>query len=674
MPPQTPAPMQQPLLVPFSSSFVEDAVDAMISAHTNRYRQTILRTCEAAAYGPTAKKLAETMLSHFKDDNLRSCCSSGPRVSSTSRDLPPFSDITARMDLLREILPDPELKHSVSQHVAPEVIRFFGDPDPYEGAPYQSTVAVIVSNQCKVLMDTICSAHEIPRPQGEPIITSNDDLAVAFMRSSGCGPLDDDSSFTDAEIYKWVSQYNAAKCLGGLGKRDDGISFREEMKKHPEAMHSTTVIGRIVVTDSEVRDDSFLRKRLYAFTEGWVADTDWTELKMVMPAISHIQGDHDNARQRILEKCLHHGEIGLRAENAVAAYEKLGVTQRGIRGTLQNPGWICALKDQEERHQLLAAHSYGDYGVDSESHASLVRDEGIRMRARLMTLVIASAIDCYDEWAAGFTCVTSALCPDCTRTEYSRACASIHWDSEVNDYFDRVGYGACLYYIFSARHNQTLARILRFNVDAVEATLDKYGYQLQAGSINSSYHKKEGVNTLSMIVDATGVQIPNDEFQNRIRFGYDWDKISGLCETCIESGAGEDWFLATIGICFSARHLPLLEQVRLAHYLDSAGLNAFPALFHSYIHQCACVGRWAKRLIMVAFQVSCSGPLTIGGFSATIALRDAMAGTIQGLDDKEIVAMLKKVDEEVQRGRQLGRDYRQRQEALITVRLAREVE
>lgn len=280
--------------------------------------------------------------------------------------------------------------------------------------------------------------------------------------------------------------------------------------------------------------------------------------------------------------------------------------------------------------------------------------------------------DSYDEWTAGLTNMVSALCPDCSRTEFHRACDAKNWDSEVDDYFDRVGYAPCLYFVFSARHNQTLARFLRFNADAVEVTLDKYGYQLQSSSIGSSYHKKKGVNTLSAIAEAVGIHFPHDELSDRIAFGYDWDKISGLCETCIASGAGEDWYLATLGICFSARHLPLLEQVLLAHYLDSAGLNAFPALFRSYIHQCACVGRWAKRLVLVAFQVSCSGPWTIGGFSTTIALRDALTDTIQGLDDREIVAMLRKVNEEVQRGRQLGREYRQRQEELITARLARE--
>ncbi|KAF9308470.1 hypothetical protein BG003_011052 [Podila horticola] len=668
---QTSAPAQQTLSAPYPSSSSNNDVDKTTSTRASLYRQAILRTCQDAAYGPSSKELAKAMLSYLKDDSLRSCCGSA-RPTSTSENLCPFSDITARMDHLGRILPDPELQHPVSQRVVDEVIQFFGNSDPYKGAPYQATVAVIASNRCKVLMDTICSAHEIPRPQGE-LAKSNDNLAAAFMRSSGSGPLDDASLFVDDEIYNWVSQYVAAKSLSGLGKRDDGISFREEMKKHPEAMHSTTAVGRTVVTDAEAREDPFLRKQLYAFTEGWVADTDWSELEILSPAANHTDGDHDNDRRMTLARCFRHGEIGIRAENAVAAYEKICVTQREARAALQYPGWICALEDLEERHQLLAAHSYGDYGVDSESHASLVRDEGIRTRARLMNLVVTSAFDSYDEWTAGLTNVASALCSDCARTEFQRACAPEHWNSEVNDYFDRVGYGACLYYVFSARHNQTLARFLRFNADAVKVVLAKYGYQLQSGSINSSCRKRQGMeNTLSAIADAIGVQIPNDDLQNQIAFGYDWDKISGLCESCIESGAGEDWYLATIGICFSARHLPLLEQVRLAHYLDSAGLNAFPALFHSYIHQCACLGRWAKRLIMVAFQVSCSGPWTVGGFSATIALRDAMADMVQGLDDGEIVIMLGKVEEEVQRGRQLGREYRQQQQELIMGRVAGE--
>ncbi|KAF9955695.1 hypothetical protein BGZ72_003489 [Mortierella alpina] len=659
---QPSAPVQLTLPAICQSSSSTSDVDKNTNTRAVLYRQAILRTCEDAAYGPYAKDLVKAMLSYFEDDSLGSCCGSNLRLASTAEQPCPFNDIKTLMDHLGQIIPDPELKHPVSQRVVDEVIRFFGNSEPYKDAPYQATAAVVAGNRCKVLMDTICSAHEIPRPQGE-LEMSNDRLAAAFMRSSGSGPLDDACSFRDAEIYSWASQYLAVKNISGLGKCDNGISFREEMKIHPDAWHSTTAIGRIIVTDAELREDPWLRNRIYAFTEGWVADNDWSELKN-LPA-NHVDVSRDRERQMDVARCLRHSEIGIQAENASAAYEKLCVAQREARATLQFPGWICTLGDLEQRQRFLAAHSYGDYGVDSESHASLVLDEGVRTRARVMTLVVASAFDSYDEWTAGLTNISSALCPDCSRTEFQRACASEHWNSEVDDYFDRVGYGACLYYIFSARHNQTLARFLRFNVDMVEPTLAKYGYQLVPGSVDSSYHDREGINILSAIADAVGVQLTDDDLGNKIYSGYNWDEISGLCGSCIKSGVGKDWYLATVGICFSARNLPLLEQVRLAHYLDSTGLNAFPALFRSYMHQCACLGRWAKRLIMVAFQISCSGPWTFGGFSTTIALREAMTHTIQGLDDGQIVAMLKQVEEEVQRGRQLGREFRQRQQDRI---------
>ncbi|KAG0207658.1 hypothetical protein BGX28_001176 [Mortierella sp. GBA30] len=611
---------------------------------SEQYQTVILNACEEAMFGKAGGEHVRATFSYFKDDKLRQCCGI-PTKFAESRVAP---DVKTQREHYRQILPDPELKHPVSRRVIGEFVKYYSTQESLkeEDLPYKATAALLSSYRSKVLLETTHYANEIPKPPKSEVETPIEELAAAFMRSTVTGPLDD-ATF-EGDHYLWASQYAAVRELSGAGKIDNGISYREEMKKPLEAMHSSSTISLTIATCNSVREDPILRKKIFTLGWAWVSDSDWAE------AQQHQRHGH-GAYQRNIDHIL----LGQQAQNASLGYEKISEVIRQEKGTLIRPAWLCFLTPAE-RQRLLLAQCYADFHVNCEVHEDLILEEGYRSRYRLSNMVFGALPDSYDEWTIGEANNGAMLCADCVSTEFKSTLAPELWDSEDFNFLDRWQYSAQLYFYHSARHNYTLARFIRFQPDMVEDILAQYKqfpFAVPRGKKNNEY--------LVTITKAIGLKLPtDDEFADRIARSYDWASISGLCAHCLkDKDTADEWYAATLGTCLAARHLSLTDKARLGTYLDAAGFNVFPALFRSYNSQCGCVGRWVKRLHMVAFQ-ACE-LYTTQAYSAVIALRVALADQIKGLDDHAIADLLRGVKKEILVGRQLGREYRARREQDI---------
>ncbi|KAG0054050.1 hypothetical protein BGZ83_012039 [Gryganskiella cystojenkinii] len=619
----------------------QSAGDNIIS---EQYRRVILETCKSA-YKSDVDSLTKLAFSHLKDDNLSTCQATRTRhsPSKTNDDVQESNVETDMTTILEQAIPDPELKHPMSQRVVGEIIRYFGDlRDKF---PYEATAACQASYRCKILWETLNFAHIIPKPSNQDA-KSDDELAVAFMRSTGCGPLD--ASFDDCS-YEWARQYRAAKTLTGFGKSSKTIPLREQALKPNDARHSSACIHIPIITDRTMQADPYLKEKMYVFVEAFLSDSDWAEVQ--------DQGQETCEQHlKVMEHCKL-TNIGL---NPVFGYERLCEVQRQVHGQLVQPGWICTVA-LEERRRLLLALTYSDYGINTESHQDLMEDEGRRLRARLGGMIIGCNYDSYDEWASGEVNVSNAICGDCFVTEAHATCSPDRWDSEDYNFEDRWQYGGPMYFTFSLRHNHALARLLNFQAHDVESILASYN-----NFPEQHLQGKANCELLESISSAIGIQIKEDEFGDRIGRQYDWATVSGMCADCNRNGGASEWYLATLGLSLGAMQLSLLEKIRLAHYVDSIGVNVFPELHRSYISGCGCVARWIKRHYMVT--ISASRMWDLAKYNPLLALRDHLASSITGLDDNAIVILLGSANKKLLVGRKLGQEYRDRREAALKAR------
>ncbi|KAF9952322.1 hypothetical protein BGZ72_006374 [Mortierella alpina] len=609
-----------------------------------QYRKVILDACEEATFGQAGGDHAHATFSLFKDDKLRHCLGK-PALIGNKRVAP---DAATQREIYKRVIPDPELQHPVSQRVIGEFVRYYSTQSfiTEKELPYKATAGMLSSYRSKVLIETCHYANELPKPapQEGPEPTE-EQLAAAFMRGSGDGPLDD-SDFA-GDHYLWAAQYKAVKKLSGAGKSEKAISFREEMKKPLQAMHSCSTISLTIATNSSMYEDPILRKKLYTLSWAWVSDSDWAEA-------TQFDRDGHGSYSRNIQHVL----LGHQAQNASLGYEKICEVQRQEAGTLIRPAWLCYLTP-EERQRMLLAQCYADFHVNCESHQDLIEDEGYRSRYRLSNMVFGANPDSYDEWTQGEANNGAMLCGDCVKHELKATLAPEYWDSEDYDFIDRWQYSAQLYFYHSARHNYTLARFIHFDVNKIDSNLASYNQTPLAIPTN-----KKNSEIMAPYMSAIGLSLPaDDELADRIASSYDWNSISGLCNGCIESGAVDEWFAATLGSGLAARHLSLLEKARLSTYLDCAGFNVFPNLFRGYNSQCGCVGRWSKRLHMVAFPVC--NLYTAKDFSSVLAVREALADSIKDLNDHQIADLLRGVHKEIEVGRQAGHAYRANRELEI---------
>ncbi|KAF9085359.1 hypothetical protein BGX27_003486 [Mortierella sp. AM989] len=416
------------------------------------------------------------------------------------------------------------------------------------------------------------------------------------------------------------------------------------MAKPWEVMHSSACSFIPIITDSAVYKDPALRKKLDSLARAYLPDSDWKE---------NQESDCDSVDQHHM--AIKHCKLSNRGLNAVLGYEKICESHRGDQESLTQPGWLCSM-ESGDRQRLLLSACYGDYCVNSESHYDPMEDEGRRMKARLRNLIMGCNVDAYDEWTIGENNFSSILCCDCTTAEMKTACSPDFWNSGEYDYDDRWVYSPAIYFHLSARHNYSLARLLRFQEQDIENILVTFGHfpeSTRSGKMNNEL--------LMTISSAVGVSICKDDFSDRIARQYDWHNISGVCDDCNRDGAAMEWYLVTIGVCLGVKQLTLLETVRIAHYMDSAGFNHFPALHRSYLRGCGCVGRWAKRMFFVT-SYACN-LWTPSRYSSMFALRDAMVIYTKRLEDVAVVELLQNVNEEVELGRRLGREYREGKEA-----------
>ncbi|KAG0252479.1 hypothetical protein BGZ95_006613, partial [Linnemannia exigua] len=589
----------------------------------DQYKQVILKTC-MSAYKSTVNDLAKITFSYLKDDRLGRC----HMIENSGRvdNLPEGSFMSSdTMGRLERMIPDPELKDPEIQCMVREIIRRFQDRSTT--FPCEATAASHLSSLCKILKETLSMVHTIPMLTSQDVVSTDEKLAAVFMRSTKGGPLDC-LSF-DGCHYKWASQYQAAKRLSGLGKDANAISMRTEAVKSFEAMHSAACIYLLLSTDRTLHDDPVLRQKLHALGGlAYLSDVEWKEDQ---------ETDRDGYEQLIM--AVEHCRFSNGVLNAGFGYEKICEVQRQKQRELIQPAWLCSI-ESEERQRILLSDSYGDYGVNCESPHDLMEDEGRRARGRLRCMILGCNVDCYDEWTSGELNVSSTLCPTCFTTEVRAVCAVDLWDSEDYDFYDRWVYAAQAYFIFSARHYFTLARFLRFKANDVEDNLAKYN-QVSEMVLKG----KKNSELLEAIASAVGVLIHDDELSDRIARQYDWFKISGMCSRCNQDGAAaNEWYLATFGASLGSQQLTLLEKVRLAHYLDSTGWNVFPALHRSYLSGCGCVGRWIKRCYMLMIRTS--DLWKPSDYSSAFALRDAVAGSIEELDESAIVALLQDTSKE----------------------------
>ncbi|KAF9358797.1 hypothetical protein BGX26_000869 [Mortierella sp. AD094] len=551
----------------------------------SQYKQVIMGVC-MSAYHPAVDNQAKVTFSYLKSDTLATC---------NMIHAPDSANTKGKLECL---IPDPDLSHPVSRRMVPEIIGYFQDPTPE--LHYNATVAGQLSRRSKILLESVNFSRAIPRPSQSA--TSTDvELAAAFMRSTGSGPIESHSF--DGCHYKWASQYQAVKSLSGVGKNDKAISFRHENAKSLEAMHSQVCINRSVVTDRDIRLDPVLREKLFSYPAAYLSDSDWLE-------VQERERESNQQHWKVLEHC----HLSNKGFNAVTGHEKICEVEWQKRNQLIQPAWLCTL-DTDERQRLMFATCYGEYGLNSESHKDLMEDEGRRSRTRLRVMIMGCQVDCYDEWASGETNMSSMLCSDCTTAEVRASCSPDYWDSEEYDYIDRWQYAPMVFFFYSARHNYTSTRFLRFQAHKVDDVLKSYGY-----TIDDAPRGKSNCDLMAAIASDARVEIHDDELSDRISQQYDWAKISGMCSTCSQDGRASDWYLATIGASLAASQLPLLEKIRLAHYLDSTGVNVFPGLHRSYLSGCGCVGRWAKRMGIL---MNCTSNLwTPANFSTVFALRE----------------------------------------------------
>ncbi|KAF9109954.1 hypothetical protein BGX27_006951 [Mortierella sp. AM989] len=594
----------------------------------DQYKQVVLDVC-MSAYHSVVDNQAKATLSYIKDDRLAVC-----------HTISPLGNGINLKECLTSMIPDPDLRHPVSRRVAPEIIRYFRDFTSER--PYSATTACHLSYRSKLLMETLNFHHAIPKPYQAATI-SDVNLAAAFMRSTACGPIE--ASSFDRCHYEWASQYQAVRALSGIGKSDSAISFRKENAKSLETMHSQVSIYKSMVTDRDIHADPVLGEKIYSYATAFMSDSDWLEAQ---------DQEHENSGQywKVIEHC----RVSNKGLNAVLGFEKICGAEWKKRDQLIQPAWFCTL-NPDERQRLMFATCYGEYSVNSESHRDLTEVEGLRSRVRLRSMIMGCHFDSYDEWASGETNISSLLCSDCTTAEIRAACSPSSWDSEEYDYTDRWQYAPMGYFFYSARHNCTMTRLLRFQAHDVEDVLKSYGHGPKTDEENFS------CGLMATIVSDIGIEIQSNEVGDRIAQSYDWVKISGMCAHCSQDGGASEWYLATFGASLTATQLSILEKVRLGMYLDSAGFNVFPRLHRSYISGCGCVGRWIKRMGILMTRTS--NLWTPANYSSAFAIRDAMASSIDGLDNDAIALFLNQVNEEVQRGRQAGKAYREHKEALL---------
>ncbi|KAF9349261.1 hypothetical protein BGX26_012414 [Mortierella sp. AD094] len=610
------------------------ATSVTIKADSNlpiekQYKQAILDVC-MSAYHLDVDSLTEAIFSYHKDEKL-GCCDT----------ILPSDGYINTKSHLESLIPDPDLSHPISRRVAPEIIRHLRGPTT--PLTYTATAAAQLSYHAKVLMETLSFHHAIPKPSQEAS-SSDVGLAAAFMRSTGSGPLE--SPLFDGCHYEWAAQYQAVRLLGGVGKSDKTISLRKEYAKPLMAMHSQVCVYRAITTDRSMMEDPEIRDELYSYVHAFFSDSDWLEG-------GERQQDTNQQHRDVIENC----RFSNMALNATFGYEKICEVEWQERKQLIKPGWICTVKPKE-RQRLIAAACYSDFGVNAESHSDLMEDEGLRSRSRLRCMILGCQFDSYDEWASGETNMCSALCSDCSAAEVRVSCSPACWDSEEYHYADRSSYGALAYFLYSARHNNTMGRLLRFQAHDVKDILRSYGYVPE-----STLKGKHNDELMATIVSDVGIEIHQDEFSDQIAQQYDWAKVSGMCTSCSQNGGATDWYLATLGFGLGSSQLSPLEKVRLGNYLDAAGLNVLPALHRSFASGCGCVGRWIKRMFILS--VRASNLYTPADFSTAFALRDALADSVKGLSDDDIAALLSEVNIEVQRGRQSGQEYRKQKEALL---------
>ncbi|KAF9085360.1 hypothetical protein BGX27_003487 [Mortierella sp. AM989] len=106
-----------------------------------KYKRVILEICKSA-YEPEVDDLGKVMFSHHKNDRLANCHAT---ATSSIADVQAYLSYLKNdvMDLLERHLPDPDLKHPVSQGVAKEIIRYFQDSKTT--LPYKATAACRIS-------------------------------------------------------------------------------------------------------------------------------------------------------------------------------------------------------------------------------------------------------------------------------------------------------------------------------------------------------------------------------------------------------------------------------------------------------------------------------------------------------------------------------------------------
>ncbi|KAF9581198.1 hypothetical protein BGW38_001875 [Lunasporangiospora selenospora] len=608
------------------------------------YQCIVLKACEDAAFGQAGGQHIKDTFFYLKDDKLGECCGQ-PGIIARSRVNP--DSLTLRK-LLKQVIPDPDLQHPVSQRVIGEFVHYYSLQNSFatDSLPYKSTASLLSSYRSKILLETLQYAYDIPTSvQHNAENRTVEQLAASFIRSTGDGPLDD--SEWKGDHYIWAGQYAAAKKLCGAGKCESAISFREEMKKPQEAMHSSATISLNIVTSKTLSEEPVLRKMLYTLGWAWVSDSDWEEAK-------HFEWNSNDIHSRNIQHVL----LGHQAQNASLGYEKLCETQRQEKGTLIRPAWLCHLTP-EERQRLLLAQCYADFHVNCESDQDLIEEEGLRSRCRLGNAVFGSMGDSYDEWVNGEANNGASLCSDCLSTELKRTLSLEFWNSDDYSFIDRWQYSAVLYFYFSTRHNLTLARFVHFFPELIDDILAQYN-QAPLSTLKSN----KSLELMAKITSVLGLSLQeHDEVADRIARSFDWASISGLCDCCIQDGAVDEWYIATFGASLAARNLPLPEKARLATYLDTTGWNVFPRLFRSYSIRCGCVGRWSKRLHMLSTQASAL--YTAQQCSSVFAVRSALAGSFGGLNDEGIAKLLRGVNKEIQLGRQLGQQYRAMREQEI---------